>query len=453
MEAQAGCVPFRSNGMRGISVKRALGIVMVALAPFVDAQTGPIDPAYARAYFSEFRELDAADGGRMWGKEIGGPMMFVDAATRTIVASEGDTHGILHEEKGVWIGTLPSQVNPANTAIDLGGKRWSMVLWPVSDSRYSRRRLLMHESFHRIQSDLGIPASDPSNAHLATLDGRIWTRLEMRALTEALLRSGELRKSALRDALIFRARRRSLSPGAGEDERKLELNEGLAEYTGLALSGLPRSSLTDRVAVQLAQSEQQENFARSFAYATGPAYALLLDAAGNTWRRRIRASSDLSTMVASAYGVTGVDAGKADVLVDRYTGSRMVAEERAKQAKRAENEKRIRARFIDGARLTLPVGNSFSFSYDPNGVTPLPGVGSYYESSRITDEWGVLAVSSGGVLLLRNESGAITGIVVSGPSTSNQGVAGEGWTLTLTPGWVTREGSKKGDMVVKKNLE
>jgi hypothetical protein len=380
-------------------------------------------------------------------------MLFVEAATRTVVASEGDIQGILREENGVWVGNLPRHINPANTAVELGGKRWSMVLWPVSDSRYSRRRLLMHESFHRIQNDLGIPASDPSNAHLATLDGRIWTRLEMRALTEALLRSGELRKNALRDALIFRARRRSISPRAAEDERQLELNEGLAEYTGLALSGLPRSSLPDRVAVQLAQSEQQENFARSFAYASGPAYALLLDAAGGSWRKRVVASSDLSIMAARAYGIAGADAGRADGLIDRYFGSRMVAEERAKQAKRVENEKRIRAKFIDGATLTLPVGNSFSFSYDPNGVTPLAGIGSYYESSRITDEWGVLDVSSGGVLLLRNDAGAITGIVVPGPSLSSKGVGGEGWTLTLTPGWLTREGSRKGDIVVKRTLE
>ncbi|MEO8577640.1 MAG: hypothetical protein ABI556_13100, partial [Gemmatimonadales bacterium] len=229
--------------MRRVSMKCLLALTIVALAHRAEAQPTTIDASLARAYFAELRELGTSDGGRMWGRAVNGPMMFVDAATRTLVASECDAKGIFRENNGVCVGTLPEQINPANTAVDLGGKRWSMVLWPVSDSRYARRRLLMHESFHRIQKDLGIPATDPSNSHLATLDGRIWMRLEMRALTEALLRTGDVRTRALRDALIFRARRRSLAPRAGEDERQLELNEGLAEYTGLVTSGLPRSSL------------------------------------------------------------------------------------------------------------------------------------------------------------------------------------------------------------------
>jgi hypothetical protein len=256
-------------------MKVAVAVAILALASDAAAQSSPIDIASARLYFAELRELGSSDAGRTWGRMVSGPMLFVDANTRTVVANEGDAEGILRANNGIWVGSLPLRINPANTAVDLGGKRWSMVLWPVSDSRYARRRLLMHESFHRIQNDLGLPATDPSNAHLATLEGRIWTRLEWRALTEALLRTGVARRRALTDALIFRARRRSLSAGAAEGERQLELNEGLAEYTGLALSGIPRSSLPDRAAVHLAQSEQQESFVRSFAYASGPAYALL----------------------------------------------------------------------------------------------------------------------------------------------------------------------------------
>ena len=93
-------------------------------------------------------------------------MMFVDASARAIVANERDAKGLLHEESGLWVGKLAPEDNPANTAVQFGGKRWSMVLWPVSDNRYARQRLLMHESFHRIQNDIGLPMSNPSNAHL-----------------------------------------------------------------------------------------------------------------------------------------------------------------------------------------------------------------------------------------------------------------------------------------------
>jgi hypothetical protein len=449
MEGEATVVSFGSGRVRHSAMKFSIvAIAAFAAAAQSGAQTSSIDTSTAQLYFRQLRQLGADDGGRLWGKMVTGPMLFVDPASRSVVANEPDTQGLLHQQGTAWVGMLPKEMSPANTAVDLGGKRWSMVMWPVSDSRYARQRLLMHESFHRIQKDLGIPMSDPSNAHLATVDGRIWTRLEWRALTEALIRSGQARRQALTDALVFRARRRSLAPSAAEDERRLELNEGLAEYTGFVLSGLPRTVLADRVAVQLAQSEQQESFVRSFAYASGPAYGLLLDATGIPWRARLNASSDISAMAARAYGVSSVDPRSAETRIDRYDGTRMIGDERARDARRAENEIRLRARFIDGPALTLTPGHHFSFSFDPNGAIPIPGVGTVYESSRITDDWGVADVAAGGVLFLRTGDGAITGVVLAAPSLADGSVKGDGWRLTLANGWSVAPGVRPGSLVV-----
>jgi len=421
---------------------------LFAFTSGASAQTGKIDVAAARAYFQELRELGAADNAGLWGRRVDGPMMFVDAEARVIVANEADSAKLLREENGVWIGKLPPEMNPANTAVDFGGKRWSMVLWPVSDNRYSRRRLLLHESFHRIQSDLGLPMTNPSNVHLATADGRIWTRLEWRALTEALLHTGSARRQALTDALTFRARRRAIAPRAAEDERLLEMNEGLAEYTGLVLSGLPRGVLHDRVAVQLAQAEPQESFVRSFAYASGPAYAILLDGSGTRWRKTIRESSDLSELVRKAYDIGNVTPGDADKLIDRYTGARMIAEEKAREQKRVENERRLRSIFVDGPRLRLPMAGAFNFSFDPNGAVSLPAIGTYYEHARITDKWGILEVESGGVVIETTPAGLFSGVVVAKPVLTNGTVSGSGWKLSLADGWKVVEGGRKDELVL-----
>jgi hypothetical protein len=413
-----------------------------------------IDTATARLYFEELRQLGEADAGRLWGRRVDGPMLLADPSSRSVVANEPDAQGLLKRAGGVWAGTLAPEFVIANTATSFGGKKWSMVMWPLSDSRYSRRRLLMHESFHRIQADLGIPMANPSNSHLGTADGRIWTRLEWRALTEALVRRGDERRRALRDALIFRARRQSVSAAASDEERALELNEGLSEYTGFALSGLPRDALLDRAAVQLAQYEAQDSYVRGFAYASGPAYALLLDAAETPWRRRITASSSLSAMTAAAYRITDINAALADSLVDRYTGRRMIAEERAREQRRLANEARLRTRYLEGSVLTLPTLEKFGFSFDPNGVSTLPDVGTYYESSRISDEWGVLDVSSGGVIIRRRPDGFITGVLVAEPSVSGRDVTGKGWKLTLADGWsVTESPDRKGSFTVTRNAK
>ncbi len=427
---------------------RLLVSLMVAVPAVLEAQAAPIDTMLARSYFDEMRRAGAADGGSLWGRPVPGPTLFVDAATGAVVANEGDREGLLQRHGSVWTGKLPASIAPANTATTLGGRRYSMVMWPLPDNRYSRMRLLMHEAFHRIQDSIGLPMNNPSNEHLAMRQARIWTRLEWRALAEALLRPGDERKLALRDALTFRARRQALSPTAAEDENRLELNEGLSEYTGFVLSGLPRAALFDRVAVQLAQYEQQESFVRNFAYASGPAYGLLLDASEAQWRRRLDASSNLASLAAAAYAVTAHAAADSSVLVERYAASRMIADEISREARRIAQEAAMRSRFLDGPILSLPVGSKFTFAFDPNGAMVLPGIGTIYETARISDDWGSVEVSSGGVLMLRREDGMITGVVVPAPVISGTTITGAGWKITLAPGWGSRERPEKGSYTV-----
>ena len=49
-----------------------------------------------------------------------------------------------------------------------------------------RREFMLHELFHRIQPDLGLITLSGQNAHLDTVEGRVWLRLEWRALARAL---------------------------------------------------------------------------------------------------------------------------------------------------------------------------------------------------------------------------------------------------------------------------
>ncbi|MFQ5765610.1 MAG: hypothetical protein ACE5GT_11830, partial [Rhodospirillales bacterium] len=146
----------------------------------------------------------------LWGRALYGPMLFVDPETRFVVANHEDEDGKLTEQDAVFVGTLPDEEQIANTAYAWAGVTWTMVIWPLPENRYSRMRLLMHESFHRIQGDLGVLGANPANSHLDTKDGRIWLRLEWRALAEALIRRGQERHKAIKDALVFRAYRRSL---------------------------------------------------------------------------------------------------------------------------------------------------------------------------------------------------------------------------------------------------
>ncbi len=428
------------------------GAAAAAASPRADpARREPpaIDLEQARRELAEIAAASAAEGGRRWGEPLYGPLLLVDRASRQVVANVPDAGGRLARRGDLYAGTLPPEENVANTALEWSGVTWSMLIWPLPDEVHARRRLVFHELFHRLQRRWGWALGDPANPQLATRDGRIWTRLEWRALAAALLHHGAARRAAVADALTFRARRHRLFPGAADEERALELNEGLAEYTGLAMSGLPPDVLPDRAAVGLAQREGAESLSRSFAYASGPAYGLLLDATGDAWRRNLSPTTDLARLLRSRMRLPPPDPASAEGRWDAYDGARIVAEESRLAERRDAELARLRAALVEGPVLRLPADPELRYSFDPDDATPLPAAGTAYGSARVTASWGVLTVAGGGVLLARGEEG-VTGVVVpldhpvDAPPT-----AGQGWSVELAPGWRIEPGPRPGDWRVR----
>jgi hypothetical protein len=438
--------------MSTLIVPSLIGITLAVLASGARTPDVAIDLAVAREYFHEARVLGEEDAGRLWGIPVHGPMVFADLATRAAVANTADVGGLFKPEGGVFVGAIPEDVNIANTAVTLGGSEYTMVMWPLPEARYARARLMMHECFHRIQDDLGHPAANPGNAHLDTLDGRIWLQMEWRALAEALIRSGSERHKATEDALVFRARRRAaFGPEAAREEAAIEFNEGLSEYTGYRLCGLPEAVLPDRVAIRLGDQQSQGGFTRNFAYVSGPAYGLLLDAADPAWRRAIKSTDDLGHLLGAAIGFKAPPdvTSEAARRIGRYDGDRLMARETVRDRQRRERLAAYQQRFVEGRVLVLPLSGEVSYSYDPNGLEAIDEASSIYESLRVIDAWGVLEVTGGA--WLRRESGRVADVRVSAPSDAGANpVAGDGWTLRLGEGWRLIAGARVGDLTVGK---
>src|SRR6185295_7127851 len=117
-------------------------------------------------------------------------------------------------------------------------------------------------------------------------------------------------------------------------ERQLELNEGLAEYTGYKLCGLPDAALPSRVAARLDQEQSSDSFSRSFCYATGPAYGLLLDDAMPNWRKSALKGRPLDELLFEATKPSlpsDLDAAGKGV-ANKYDGDRVTTDETARDA-------------------------------------------------------------------------------------------------------------------------
>lgn len=408
-------------------------LALAGLAAFIAAPVLAQTPTPALTpaeVFAEARAACAADGD-LWGVELCTPVLLVDPATRTIHTDHRGTSDALQSDDDLFTATLPGTVNIANTSLDWDGVRWAMLMQPLPQDPVRRRALMAHERWHGVQEALGLPARSPTPAHLDSEEGRVLMRLEWRALAAALnADSDAARRQAVSDALAFRAARRAL--GSAEDERALEMNEGLAEYTGLRLSGGDAKALA---VAALGSAEGGATYVRSFAYASGPAYGLLLDQAAPEWRRGLKGTDDLGVLLATAMGLTAGETVSADT---RYGGAAI----RMEEALRAEQARVVAAgwtaKLVDGPRLRLPF-RSMQIAFDPGKITALPPHGSVYPTLRVVDAWGVLEVTDG-ALIDDNWSG----VTVVAPA-SAEAVEGPGWTLRLNDGWLLTAGERDGD--------
>jgi hypothetical protein len=414
-----------------------------------DGAESSIDLGLAAHHFAEARDLCERDNGKLWGHSLFGPILLVDPASRQVVASAPDREAQLTRSGEVFIGKLPANVMIANTAIDWAGVKWTMMLLPLPADPLRRRILLAHELWHRVQDPIGFPGSGAANRHLDTRDGRIWLQLEWRALARALTRSGKERNDTISDALVFRAYRRSLFEKAAEEERAMEMHEGLAEYTGIALSGA--ADLSAFVADHnLKEATAKPTFIRSFAYGSGPAYGILLDQAGADWRKNLKRTDDLGLLLQIALAISLPDDLKqaAPMRSQPYGGPALVASEAARASDRETVLAAYRQKFIDGPVLVIPL-QQMKMQFDPGELISLDPRGTVYPNVKIVDVWGILTVSNGA--LLESDFSRIT--VSAATKSGTTSAKGDGWTLELSSGWEVKAGTRPGDKTVEKHSE
>ena len=146
--------------------------------------------------------------------------------------------------------------------------------------------LLLHETFHVFEAkrypkwganEVTLFTYPAGNAELLAL-----RRLESAALVRALATSGQKAADCwATTAMDIRSRRFSgLPPDAVTYERSVESYEGLAEYVEFKAIGKPAALTAEDFPPAQAQVRQR-------AYATGQAFALLLDRLDPTWKSRL----------------------------------------------------------------------------------------------------------------------------------------------------------------------
>jgi hypothetical protein len=296
---------------------------------------------------------------------------------------------------------------------------------------------MLHGLFHRIQPELGLITDDGFNEHLDTLEGRVWIQLEWRALRRAVESSGSDRAEAIADALAFRRERRRLFPGAADNERRDEIREGLATYTGVAVWANSPADAARAAAAALAGGESQPAFVGNFEAHSGPAYGVLLDDLLPGWRRQVRGTSDLGDMLASATNRPATT--DVAVAAPRYDAATLRTAEEARDRAQQVRVAELRRRFVDGPVLTMP--GAGSGTSNTTGSVGIEGVGTVlFGDFTLTAQWGRLTANGG---VLRAAGGATLSVPVTGPLEGTT-LQGDGWSAALNSGWVVGAAARRG---------
>jgi len=402
----------------------------------------------AGEYFKSVEDICNKDNGKLWGENLYGPVMFVDDHSREIYTNVADTGGILKAREGIFTGVLPKERLITNNVIEFGGVRYAMVPLPETEDPYRIKARTVHSLFHCYQERHDLKPSTFNTRHLNDKNARFYLKLEWKALTNALGATGEARKQAIRDALIFRGARRELFPEAITDENKFENYEGLATFTYIKLCTEDVDEMRGRILEYLDRIYKNTSYASGYGFVHGALYATLLNDTGFDFKQIQQSDFDLGKAACEAYGVTLPEVCRdvAGSLAMNYDIQAIRAEESEREAMINERTGKIVTTFIEKPVVTITM-ESPNFSYEPEDINSLDSLGTLYERLRVSDNWGRLTVDDGGALLANDL--LTLRISARDIEIDRNHISGAGWHMVLNDGWQAVTG-ENGSYAVRK---
>jgi hypothetical protein len=239
-------------------------------------------------------------------------------------------------------------------------------------------------------------------------------------------------KEHIKNALLFRAYRHQIFPNAKENENLLELNEGLAEYTGTILSDRNDKDLKIHYIQAIEKLYENPTFVSSFAYRTIPIYGYYMKQNNETWNLKISEKTNLTNYIYEHFNIS-IPENLKDTILEikkRYNYTQINDFETKRDRKQKELLAKLDEIFQKNPILVIPFQN-MNISYNPSNLIPYRDLGTVYPNLRITDDWGILTA----------EKGALVGknwgkVIVSEPiKTEEKIIEGNGWKLEINNDW------------------
>ncbi len=391
-------------------------------------------PEKASQYFKSIENICNRDNGRLWGKNLYGPIMFVDRTSRRIVANQPDNEGLLKGKDGIYTGLYPKELIINNAPVKFGGTLFAMTPLPLEEDDYRIKNRAIHSLFHRFQESEGIVSAGFNISNMDEKEARLWIKLEWKALRKALNSQGDERLLAIRDALIFRGSNRELYQKYANDENRFEIYEGLATFTYTLLCTNSPEEYKTRLFENLDRVYSMQSYPRSYGFIHGALYASLLYDKGFDLRKIQTDNFDLGSAVKELYNIELplICRDVAGSLAVNYDINAINKEEEQRLSDIRESIHKRISTFTEKPVVFLELESPY-FDFEPEDIHPLDTMGTLYSSMRISDNWGKLTVDKGGCLVSNNFK--YLRITAKGFKEDKNHISGEGWLLILNNDW------------------
>jgi hypothetical protein len=413
-------------------MKRILCIVaaMLTLLNTIVAQSSTLKDSIATC-FKDVKEATFLNK-ELWNRDIYGPFLLINRQTREVYANMPDSAGVLTPcGDDIYCGTLPKEKIISNTSTKWNGTQWATVMLPLDKNKTDRLNLCTHELFHASQPALGFSLQLGDNGHLDTKDGRLCLRLELAALEKALLASQKREvKRHVYHALLFRKYRYQLFAKAKVEENKNELNEGIANYTGIYMSAVRDAERKGEFVRNLRNGQAYNTFVMGYAYLTIPSYGYILSKRDKGWNRKIGNGTNLTDFFWNAFRFNASPQLNDEVkrAAIEYGGEILAVEEQKREHKQQEMVGTYTDLLVVKPHLFLK-NIKMNIGFSPIEAISLEEHGTIYPTLTVSDAWGSLTVKKGG-LLAKNWSGVTVSAITR---QDNSVVEGDGWVLKINP--------------------
>ncbi len=388
----------------------------------------------ALLYFKKIEDICNLDNGRLWGRNLYGPVMFIDRQSRRIIANGPDEEGILKYSDGIYTGIYPRDMLISNSPQYFGGVLFAIAPLPPEDDEYRIKTIVVHSLFHRFQEMNGLRPSGYNTSNMDEKQARLWIKLEWKALRKAITSEGPERKLAIRDALIFRGANRELYQNDANDENQFENYEGLSTFTYTLLCTNSCEEFRANLFSNLDRIYAMQSYTRSYGFIHGALYATILYENGFDFTMINSPNYDLGKAVKDLYSIELPEFCRdvAGSIALNYDIASINEEEDKRLAEIRESLNKQVSLFTEKPVVFFQLESPY-FDFEPENVHSLDTLGTLYNSIRVSDSWGKLAVDKGGCLISNNFKNLR--ITARGFLKEKNRVTGDGWSLILNKDW------------------